>query len=163
MIVRWKKRDAATTSITCERADGTTTWQRYTGHQAAFFPLHDLTHLAAETTLAVRRGFFGLVAEGWGIGDFAPPWPRGPLPTEAARMEVLVGFLDAERAGGERWDAGAFNTNGDQHCAEKGIAPWSPVSEAALAAIRKRRSELFTRWDALPHGESLVVTFERPA
>ena len=55
--------------LRCTRADGSVTWQRQEGRQAAFFPLHDLTHHAVETTLGYRRGFLGLVADGWELAD----------------------------------------------------------------------------------------------
>jgi hypothetical protein len=75
------------------RADGTATWQRTRGATGAFFPPHDLTHYAVETVLGHRRGFYGLVAEGWDLGDFGAPWPRGRL-DDADPSELIVGFLD---------------------------------------------------------------------
>ena len=54
--------------IACTRADGSVTWQK--SASAAFFPVHDLTHFAVETELGHRRGFYGLVAEGWNFNDF---------------------------------------------------------------------------------------------
>jgi hypothetical protein len=60
-----------------ERADGTATWERKEEPNAWFFVAHDLTHFAVETILGYRRGFYGLVAEGWALSDFGTPWPRG--------------------------------------------------------------------------------------
>src|SRR5256886_13477123 len=110
IVIRIKKNKDGRISLSCTRADGTTTWQRQEGGQARFFPLHDLTHYAVETVLGHRRGFYGLVAAGWDLTDFGQPWPRGPLPPEALGSELLVGFLDRERAaGGEEWPATEFN------------------------------------------------------
>jgi hypothetical protein len=75
------------------RADGTATWQHARGATGAFFPAHDLTHYAVETELGHRRGFYGLVVEGWDVGDFGAPWPRGRL-DDADPSELIVGFLD---------------------------------------------------------------------
>ena len=38
-------------ALSCERADGSVTWQRQEGQLGRFFPLHDLTHFAVETVL----------------------------------------------------------------------------------------------------------------
>lgn len=50
------------------RPDGSVTWQKQAKH-AAHFALHDLTHYAVEIALGYRRGFFGLIAEGWDVED----------------------------------------------------------------------------------------------
>ena len=63
--------------MSCTRADGTVTRQRQDPAKAQFFVRHDLTHYALETVLGHRRGFYGLVAEGWDFTDFGSPWPRG--------------------------------------------------------------------------------------
>src|SRR5688572_21044751 len=76
------------------RADGSSTWQVHDGPQAAFFPFHDLTHLAVETVLGTRDGFYGLLADGWDIADTGGRGARGPLPPEALLVEHLVGLLD---------------------------------------------------------------------
>ena len=101
MVIRIKKGADGRTSLSCARADGTSTWQRLEGAQASFFPRHDLTHYAVETVLGRRRGFYGLVAAGWDLSDFGTPWPRGKLPKDANLVEMIVGFFDSERASGQ--------------------------------------------------------------
>ena len=70
MNVRFKKLDDGGAALSCERADGSTTWQRPKPSQGAFFALHDLTHLACESELKGLKGFFSLIASGWDIADF---------------------------------------------------------------------------------------------
>jgi hypothetical protein len=70
LIIRLKKQSDGSAALACIRADGSSTWQRQTGAQGRFFPRHDLTRYAVETVLGHRRGFYGLVAEGW---DAVPP------------------------------------------------------------------------------------------
>ena len=82
-------------------------------------PAHDLTHFAVESTLGVRRGFYGLLTEGWEITDFAKPWPRGPIPDEALVVELIVGVLDAERRQGEAMTAAAFQMQAEQYVASR--------------------------------------------
>lgn len=77
LIIRIRKNADGSAILSCLRADGSVTWQRQTGTHGRFFPIHDLTHYAVETVLGHRRGFYGLVAEGWNVTDFGAPWPRG--------------------------------------------------------------------------------------
>ena len=62
--------------------------------------MHDLAHYAVETELRHRLGFFGLLAEGWDFPDFAENRGRRPMQADADPSELIVGLLDAERAGG---------------------------------------------------------------
>lgn len=163
LLVQLTKRAGGVAILRCVRADGSATWQRHEGRQAAFFPLHDLTHYAVETTLGCREGFYGLLAGGWDIADTGGKGARGPLPSEAIYVEHLVGFLDTERAGGAEWTAADFAaeaaTKGIDHAFRAGAAP----SDADLARIRARREELFARWALLPAGETLELPFDRGA
>ena len=106
LTIEIKKRNDGTSAFRCTRRDGTVTWQHHRGRQGVFFPLHDLTHYAVETVLGHGQAFYGLVADGWALDDFGKPWPRGPLPPEALDVELIVGFLDTERASGTRWPVG---------------------------------------------------------
>lgn len=93
------KREDGTGVLRCTRADGSVTWQKQPKH-GAFFALHDLTHFAVETTLGYRRGFFGLIAEGWDLQDAGGDGARGPVPAEAIEVEKIVGLFDSERGSG---------------------------------------------------------------
>jgi hypothetical protein len=143
--IRINKRSDGGGVLRCDRADGSSTWQKQTRH-AAFFAHHDLTHYAVETALGYQRGFFGLVAEGWDIEDTTGKGARGPLPEEAIEVERLVGTLDTERAGGVRWTIEEFNA----------YAP-RPLTQDALDRIRARRAELFRMWSAVAPGDSLEL------
>lgn len=132
--------------LKCIRADGTSTWQKQSERHAAFFALHDLTHFAVETTLGLKRAFFGLIAEGWDVDDTTGKGARGPLPEDAGVAEQIVGLLDLER-GGAIWALDEFNS-------------FSPrqVTPEELHRVRATRSELFERWDSLPEGDALELT-----
>lgn len=149
--------------LRCVRPDGSVTWQRQEGRQAAFFPLHDLTHYAVETVLGFRRGFFGLIAEGWEIEETTGKGGRGPLPPEAVLVEHLVGFLDVERASGSAWSAAEYA----EQLALKGliardVAPrW--LTDDALDHVRARRRELFAEWAEVAPASALELMFEHPS
>src|SRR5688500_13526093 len=147
LTIRIKKGRDGTAALSCTRADGTVTWQRQQGGQALFFPRHDLTHYAVETVLGHRRGLYGLVAEGWDFSDFVTPWPRGPIPADADPSELIVGFLDAERASGAEWTAADLTEQAAQFYAANGFAGAAPVlTDDQLTRIRARMRELFARW-----------------
>ena len=161
LLITIKKKTDGTAALSCRRDDGSVTWQRQEGQLARFFPLHDLTHYAVETVLGHRRGFFGLVADGWDVTDFGSK-SKGPLPTDADPSELIVGFLDAERASGTLWTAAECNDKLMRHHAELGFARTCRLTDDELARIRARRAELFERWRALPAGESLELRFDQP-
>lgn len=134
--------------LRCTRADGSFTWQKQVKH-AAHFALHDLTHYAVETALGYRRGFFGLIAEGWDVEDTMGKGARGPVPGEAGEVERMVGLFDTERASGVLWTPEEFNA----------FAPCA-LSAAEIQRVRSLRSALFQKWSAVAAGESLTLEFE---
>lgn len=152
-------RRASSGVLRCIRADGTTAFQTQSDRHAPFFALHDLTHFAVETTLGCHNAFYGLIAQGWSIDDTEGAGPRGPLPPEALEVEVFVGMLDAERAGGVPWTVDEFNDFTALHAAAQGHPPPRRLSHAEYAAIRSKRAELFAKWAAVPPGECLTLDF----
>ena len=159
IVIRIKKNPDGRTSLSCTRADGTTTWQRQEGGQAAFFPRHDLTHYAVETVLGHRQGFYGLVAAGWDMSDFGSPWPRGRIPAIANLSEIIVGFFDLERQSGEFGVADDLNERIESFCRENSLAPPARLTEEDLGRVRQKRGELFARWDAVRPGDALELPF----
>jgi hypothetical protein len=168
LLIRITKRSDGGYVIACERPDGTVTWQR--GADAAFFPVHDLTHYAVETELRHRRGFFGLVAEGWDFTDFSSDWPRGRIPADAEPAELIVGLLDSERTGGGGADgapmsAAELNLVAARSYEQIGCNVVPPAQVVALtdeqvARIRDRLAALKARWESVPMDGSLELTFE---
>jgi len=159
MTIRFTRRADGDVVLRCDRADGTSTWQRQQGRHAAFFALHDLTHYAVESTLDCRRGFFGLIAEGWEISDTEGKSARGPLPPETVAVEHMVGFLDVERASGaisnaDAWLAHAALARIDLRC-----VTGRDITDAGLDAIRARRAELFGQWATLEAGGQIELSF----
>ena len=146
--------------LRCVRADGSVTWQKLGERNAPFFALHDLTHYAVELTLGFRRGFFGLIAEGWDVDDTDGKGRRGPLPAEAVEVEYIVGSFDTERASGMLLTADEFNEYAAIHAASSGRPVPRRLTSEELARIRKRRAELFSQWSALPVSGSIELRFE---
>ena len=152
MKIELTKRTDGGSSLRCVRADGSATWQSHHGRQAAFFPVHDLTHLAVESVLGATSGFYSLVAAGWEIEETTGKGARGPIPSDAMRLERLVGLLDLERAGSAHWTAAELNEQ---------IGGEPLIDDEDLERIRARTAELIARWTTLPKGETLVLEWGR--
>jgi hypothetical protein len=78
--------------------------------------------------------------------------------------ELLVGFLDAERASmagaGQPWTAADLSAQAAAFYAARGLDATPPVvSDEQLAAIRECLTDLFARWDALAPGDVLELQF----
>jgi hypothetical protein len=161
LAIRFTKRADGGSVLSCTRADGSVTWQKQQGRNATFFPVHDLTHYAVESTLGHTRGFYGLLEEGWDIADFGTPWPRGPMPDETVVSELVVGFLDAERAGGVEWCANDLNEKVVLYREEHGgTFPWTPLTDDDLARVRAAAADLIARWAMLDPGASMQLHFD---
>lgn len=163
--IHLKRHADGSASLTCTRRDGSVTWQRLHGPTALVMPIHDLTHFAVETALGFRQGFYGLLADGWEITDFANPWPRGPIPDEALVVELIVGFFDAERRQGEAMTAEAFAAQAAQYVASReAVGKTIPagrrqLTDSELGRVRALRDDLLARWAAVPAGGDLDLEF----
>ena len=79
MLIQLKKGRDGPSTLSCLRSDGSRTWAK----EHPFFPLHDLRHYAVESVLGFDEAFFGLIAAGWEIDDFAKPRASERLPLQA--------------------------------------------------------------------------------
>ena len=163
LTIRIKKYKDGSASLACVRSDGSTTWQRQEGSLGAVFPPHDLGHYAVEATLGYDRAFYGLIASGWNISDFAAPWPRGPIPVEAREVEVLVGALDVDRMAGQKRSTEEFNAQVRFSAARDAAKAFAPreLTDEELAAVRAKVSEVYALWAATEPGSTLELGFER--
>ena len=155
MVIELKKGRDGPSTLVCVRSDGTRTW----GKVARFFPVHDLTHCVVESLLGLNEAFFGLVASGWNIDEFATPGVAGRLPVEAVLAESIVGLLDLERGTGKEWSTSEFNDALAESLRAQGRPLFRPIREEELARTRALRDELQERWEALAPGRVLSVSF----
>jgi hypothetical protein len=164
LTIRIRKKADGSAAIDCLRADGSTTWQRQEGVLGAFLPEHDITHFVVETVLGYRRGFYGLIADGWNVTDFAKPWPRGPIPAEAREVEFVVGLLQTERRMGGNWSAAELEDHAAKYASATGQDVTTPIrtpSDAELDTLRRVRAEWLERWRQTKAGDALVMEFDR--
>jgi hypothetical protein len=161
LLIRFKKNKDGSAALTCLRSDGSATWQRQNGRLGAVFPPHDLTHYAVETTLGFDHAFFGLIADGWEISDFAASRPA-PLTNESLEVEIFVGAFDLERRTGQLSSADEFNEQARFVASRNGggFVP-RPLTEEDLARVRATRADVFAKWAAVEPGSTLELPFDR--
>ena len=157
--VQFTKRADGTVVLRCVRRDGSATWERHEKH-ASFFSYHDLRHFAVETILDLRKGFYGLIADGWDIADTTGKGARGKLSAASVFVEHIVGLFERERAGGGLpLSASEFNAQID---AMIGIDPdRHAFTDGQLTNVRNRTEELHNQWAGIPVGSTLELTFSR--
>jgi cytochrome P450 len=161
LLIRLKKNADGTGSLSCTRADGSVTWQRQRSGVAQFFARHDLTHYAVERVLRHRRGFYGLLADGWDFTDFGDEQPRKAFPPDMDPSELIVGFFDAEHYGRDHWDAAKFNEYAATYYALHGVSSAPPLITAEqLARVREVLRDLLEKWDAVEPGDALELPFD---
>jgi hypothetical protein len=162
LLIRIKKKTDGSAALTCTRADGSVTWQRQEGKLGRFFPLHDLTHYAVESSLGFDRGFYGLLSEGWEMSDFGREGTRGKPPEEALLVELIVGFFDLERNTGVYENADEMNARlVGWYADNKQPAPSYRLTEPDVEKVRAVRAEMFAKWGDLPPGDALEIPFQR--
>jgi hypothetical protein len=155
MLIQLKKGRDGPATLACVRADGSRTW----GKEHPFFPVHDLTHCAVESVLGFDQAFFGLIATGWDVDDFAKPGASRRMPFQAIIAEHVVGVLDRERALTVPLSVAEFNKTVVASLPPAQRDAFTPLSEAQLSQVRELRQTIEARWHALPAGATLVVEF----
>ncbi|HET7229750.1 MAG TPA: hypothetical protein VFJ16_07105 [Longimicrobium sp.] len=158
-VLKFSKTKDGTPVLSITRRDGSVAWQK----QHDFFPMHDLTHYAIETTLGLRQAFWGMMADGWEFGDFGTPWPRGPMPNvpEALLAEVSAGWFDsfARHTADDGEGAGLLNAHLAEYCAQHGHPSPRTITADEFGRIRRLRDELQARWHALGPREAMELEF----
>jgi len=141
--------------LSAVRSDGSQTWQ----HQHPGIPAHDLTHFAVESTLRLKNGFYGLLAQGWDITRLIDRDVRSILPPEGLWVEFVVGLVQTERLAPEPLSAAEFNNLLEKEKENFGLKYDRHLSDDELSSIRQVFLENYSKWRALQPGESLSLIF----
>jgi len=161
MIIRIKKGKDGSGALSCQRADGSVVYQRQNAKQARYFVRHDLTHFAVETVLGHRRGFYGLIAQGWSFEDFGEKWDKKKWPADAEPSELIVGLFDAENASEAQWSAEEFNVHAKEFMRQLGNNEIGEViDQEQVERVRARIGELMKRWERVKPGGTMELEFE---
>ena len=142
--------------ISCMRKDGSVTWMR----ADSFFVMHDLCHYAVESILEIKKGFYGMLAAGIDINDFALPKDQRnfELTDEALLAEHLVNLLVIEHNQGRLDDF--MGTLRSSYSINDGILTARAVEEQKINEIRIKYGQLLQQWKSLPIPGSLLLEFK---
>ena len=154
MQIRFTKGKDKPDTLHCIRADGSETWTRL---KNGFGALHDLAHYAVETTLGFDQAFFGLLAQGRSIEEFAETDDRSWVGEQGMVTETIVMTLQYETAHVAAPET--FFEMVDEACRGLGIATPAALTPEALAAMRERYSALLMQWATTPPGGRLELDF----
>jgi hypothetical protein len=159
-----------------ERGDRIEALRGDNSHVATTFPKkgplpHDLVHFVVESELAIRDGFWGMVAGGRHpeeIADFAKAAGHASAKRAGIPDASIVAIVQAERAvecfeadlwGGSHGDPQTFRDVIAAGCAQS-LVPALGLSDESLQRIRARLVELRGQWAKLARGESLVLDWK---
>lgn len=156
MRVEFKKAKDGRNVLACERNDGTKTWI----HVQPAIVTHDFVHWALETTLGLRRGFWGLIASGWALRSFEEPGQTKLLPEEAAWTEYAVACVWRDSWGQPPLDIDGVVEELAVRAEMHGWKSARSITADELARIRTRVAELHGRWLAVEPGQSLQLEFD---
>jgi len=138
MLIQLKKGRDGPATLACVRADGSRTWGKGLGFDQAFF---------------------GLIAKGWDIDDFAKPRASRTMPFQAIVSEHVVGVFDRERALPAPMTVAEFNETVIASLPPAQRDAFKELSDAQVSQVRELRGTLEARWHALPVGATMVVEF----
>jgi hypothetical protein len=122
--------------------------------------VHDLTHYAVETTLGLRHGFCGLLAQGWDIPGFEVKGAAKQLPDEAVVAECIIGQLSSAVFASHEPVAEEFSWL--VRSAVDGVRPGAVVPAISAETLRQiwwTLQVLLARWRALPPDETLELEY----
>ena len=160
MQIIFSKLKSKRNTLTCIREDGSRTWaQIHPGME-----MHDLAHYAVETELGYQAAFYGLLKQGYDIGDFELPRSERPealmpknLPAESLITEHLVNLLQISFVQGEE---GMAMLDTLRTILQDNHLPFpNQLTPEKLEAIQSRLQSLMIDWRKIPDGGTFELTF----
>ena len=144
-----------TASLTLIRAPGGTV-QLPLGPANGFGPAHDLALYAVETALGLRRGFYGLAAEGVAIGHLHIA-PGASTAEEVVLADAVAGVL-AREAFGRTLSIEGFNFEVGAGVLARRSGMRAPVlPESLIDQLRTVFASLRRRWEQVAPGGKLEL------
>ncbi|MFI5235716.1 MAG: hypothetical protein ACHQXA_08400 [Gemmatimonadales bacterium] len=113
-----------------------------------------------ESTLGLRHGLFGCLADGWEVADLELG-VRRDVPDDALLARCLAGVLARDAMGPEPMSVEEFNWAATANAAATRPGFRMPQIPAELLdQFRTALAVLRRRWGGLPSGGTLELTFE---
>jgi|SRR5579862_8224390 len=158
LVLRFKKKGDGSAALTTVRGDGSSTTAQI-GQAGGFGPVHDFAHYVVESQFGIRKGFLGLLANGWSVEDFdkgaVERMTREGVIQDAGRAEVIAGLLSGDALSPFPMSVEDFNWTARSQSAEI-----PSLSADEFATLRQRLATLRDQWDALNPGETLELSID---
>lgn len=146
--------------MTCTRDDGTQTWT----HLHPGIEDHDLAHFALESEMGWENAFFGLVAQGYQVGDFELPREKRPsalipanLSSEAKLAECIVGLMQVQRMNSGTPEE--FLTTLGDIIEERNLHLPPRLNSEKMEQVWRKYLDLLQQWRVLSPGEAMYLEF----
>ncbi len=152
--IRIKKGKGDVHSLTCTRADGSSTWSKLKG---SYGPAHDLAHFVVETALGSEGGFYGLLMQGHDITAFEEATDRTWVGVEGIYIECVAMAVQYIASGVDA--PSGFNAMVDDACARQEIPSRLVFPEAIVALLVERYLGQLQQWNQLLPGQSMQLAF----
>jgi hypothetical protein len=123
--------------------------------------LHDLLHLAVETTAGIESGFWGLLARGRTLNDMndRSGQAMGDASAELLVVEQIVGVLTSAAKGAPAADVLAALVRWTE-AEGRALPAW--LDESFIPRSRACLRAFLGHWRATPHGETMTLRWTEP-
>lgn len=164
LILQFRKGSNKSSTLTCIRDDGTSTWTKlHPGIED-----HDLAHYAVEMELGFTKAFYGMIHQGFEVGDFGLPREQRPaalipanMAPEAQQTELIVNLLQTEY-----WNTGQYpnflETLREMH-EDKQVPFPEELTKDRVEMIREKYHALVAQWRKLSPNDILELEFVQAA
>lgn len=148
-IVKKDKRN----KLVCTRDDSSTTMEDL----GPSYPYHDIAHFVIESTLKIKRGFYGNILDGYSIQELSDKTVIKTLPPESTVSEILTRALQSLHSGSYTFEQcmplvheeiKALNLDYIVNC-----------SNDTLENMLRTYKNYIEKWNALAEGEKIEFIF----
>lgn len=159
MQLTFTKHNPSKFTLQATRPDGSKTW---VNHQHDFLLIHDLVHFAVERELDLGESFYGQVAAGNDMSDFADKDKRDEIyaslkSDEAIVTEHIVSLIQTEKNDGKLF--GNFEEELEKILSDQNLN-FRPIHlKHKIENIRTFVNILLDRWDNLAYQDSMKLDF----
>jgi hypothetical protein len=139
--------------LTCVRSDGSVS----SAELGPGLPYHDLAHFVIERAYGLRRGFFGHVASGYSLQDLSKKEVILSLDSQSTVAEILARALGSLATGACTLEQ--FPALVQEELTRMNLTPPGELTTQQARRMLKEYRGLLDRYDALPPGEALELSF----
>ncbi len=161
LSIQIKKTIQGSSTLTVKRPDGTTTFSKLN----VGFEIHDIVHYVVEKRLNLKKSFYGMLAQGYGIQDFQLSNEKRPealqpknMAKEALVTEHLVNLLTIDYLSTEN-QMNLYDSL-ETILKDKGLPFPQNLNVEGLVSIQGELADWMNKWNGLENGQVLTMELE---